>query len=121
MNTFFRPQITDENQPGKRKSIMKIQNQLTNAIGPVRNKLGFVTRKRTLAISTLVLLVTTAWAEASGTWSPTGSMAIGRFIFTATLLPNGKVLVAGGDTPGEIITNTAELYDPTTGTFTPTG
>ncbi len=31
------------------------------------------------------------------------------------------MLVAGGDTPGEIITNTAELYDPTTGTFTPTG
>src|SRR2546430_2934573 len=40
MNTFFRSQTTDENQSGKRKSIMKIQNQLTNAISPVRNKLG---------------------------------------------------------------------------------
>src|SRR5437870_13168991 len=40
MNTFFRSQTTDENQPAKRKSIMKIQNQLTNAIAPVRNELG---------------------------------------------------------------------------------
>src|SRR5215831_11986204 len=100
---------------------MKNETQLRNAIASLRTKLGFVTRKSTLVISTLVLLVTTVWAEASGTWSPTASMSIGRFIFTATLLQNGKVLVAGGDTPGEIITNTAELYDPTTGTFTPTG
>ena len=75
----------------------------------------------TIIIATLALMAATAGAEASGTWSSTGSMSIGRFIFTATLLQNGKVLVAGGDTPGEIITNTAELYDPATGTFTPTG
>jgi galactose oxidase-like protein/Kelch motif protein len=74
----------------------------------------------TNAIIIITLAVSTAAASASGTWSPTGSMSIGRFSFTATLLQNGKVLVAGGDTPGEIITNTAELYDPTTGTFTPT-
>src|SRR5215472_10394945 len=77
--------------------------------------------RNTIVMIALALTSATTWAEASGTWSPTGSMRIGRFVFTATLLPNGKVLVAGGDTPGEIITNTAELFDPTTGTFTPTG
>src|SRR5437588_8035098 len=35
-----------------------------------------------------------------------------RFGHTATLLPNGKVLIAGGNASG------AELYDPVTGAFT---
>src|SRR5215831_16892220 len=97
-------QKRSNNQPGS-KPTMKNKTQVTNVI----------------IIIALALIAAIASAEASGTWSPTGSMSIGRFIFTATLLQNGKVLVAGGDTPGEIITNTAELYDPATGAFTPTG
>jgi Galactose oxidase, central domain/Kelch motif len=67
---------------------------------------------------------------ATGKFSSTGSMSRPREGHTATLLPGGRVLVAGGsalevpqagtstngDTPGS-----AELYDPTTGTFSPTG
>jgi hypothetical protein len=51
----------------------------------------------------------------------TGSMAAPRTSHTATLLNTGKVLVAGGtDGSGNPIA-TAELYDPTTGSFSPTG
>jgi len=39
---------------------------------------------------------------------------------TATLLPTGKVLVAGGST-GAGAQGTSELYDPATGIFTPSG
>ncbi len=52
----------------------------------------------------------------SGAWSFTGSMSIDRYYHTATLLINGKVLVAGGIDDGRI-TNTAELYDQSSGTW----
>lgn len=38
---------------------------------------------------------------------------------TATLLPGGRVLIAGGY-DGIADVTTAELYDPRTGTFSPT-
>ena len=54
---------------------------------------------------------------AAGTFTATGSMTVARYGHTATLLPSGKVLIAGGDASG----TSAELYDPTAGTFTATG
>jgi WD40 repeat protein len=60
---------------------------------------------------------------ASGTWATTASLAQPRLQHTATLLPNGKVLITGGDgwyTSGGIQAS-SELYDPATGTWTPTG
>src|SRR5258708_1786051 len=56
----------------------------------------------------------------SGTWSPTGSMSMARVNHTATLLTNGKVLVAGGVSNGRALAS-AELYDPSTGTWSKTG
>jgi hypothetical protein len=67
---------------------------------------------------------------ATNTFSPTGSMASPRNGHTATLLPNGKVLIVGGTSSGQIDPavlliaapfTTAELYDPATGKFSPTG
>lgn len=63
---------------------------------------------------------------ATGTSTATGSMTVPRFAHTATLLADGKVLITGGTHSGQLTDNTgdlssAELYDPSTGTFSVTG
>jgi hypothetical protein len=50
-------------------------------------------------------------------WSSTGALTTTRYHQSATLLPNGKVLLAGGN----FDVAHAELYEPTTGTWTATG
>src|SRR5271169_691273 len=50
----------------------------------------------------------------------TGEMGTERAAHTVTLLANGRVLIAGGFNSTSILA-TAELFDPATGTFTPTG
>jgi len=75
------------------------------------------------------VLATAADAElydpSMGTWTVTGTMSTARYSYTQTLLPNGKVLMAGGysrscGTPPCDLSS-AELYDPSTGTWSPTG
>jgi len=58
---------------------------------------------------------------ATDTFHATGSMSTTRDHATATLLPNGKVLIAGGEHLSYTGTTSAELYDPVTGTFSATG
>ena len=48
-------------------------------------------------------------------------MGTARYSYTATLLPSGQVLVAGGDDDTPAVVNSAELYDPATGTWAATG
>ncbi|MFE5590312.1 Kelch repeat-containing protein [Streptomyces sp. NPDC056549] len=59
----------------------------------------------------------------SGTWTATGPLREPRFSHSATLLPDGRVLVAGGGAIRSADTHrtlrSAEAYDPGTGTWTP--
>jgi hypothetical protein len=60
----------------------------------------------------------------TNSWSATGTMSIGRFGHTATLLASGKVLVAGDSScndSGCKTTASAELYDPRSGHWSRTG
>ncbi len=62
---------------------------------------------------------------AAGTWTQTGSMQGAREQQSATLLPDGEVLVAGGlneggDCCSQFEYSSAELYNPANGTWAPT-
>ena len=64
----------------------------------------------------------------ANTWTATGRMSIARFCPTATLLLDGRVLVVGGEPPAPttfpavwFTEDTAEVYDPATGTWTSAG
>ena len=73
-----------------------------------------------LLLLTAGMVLVQPCAGQSGTWTETGSLATARYSHTATLLPNGKVLVAGGlNSSGSLAS--AELYDPASGTWTATG
>ena len=69
------------------------------------------------------LLGAELYNPATGKWTATGSMTIGRAngVFTATPLKNGEVLVAGGANLSSSALASAELYNPATGIFSPTG
>jgi hypothetical protein len=66
------------------------------------------------------LASTELYDPATNTFAPvsgTATMNTARYFPTATLLPNGKVLIAGGYMAGELAST--ELYDPATNTFAP--
>ena len=73
-----------------------------------------------LGLAALLMLLP-GWATAqTGTWSSTNPMGTARHEHTATLLPSGKVLVAGGYSSSGFLAS-AELYDPATNTWSSTG
>ena len=113
---------------------------LFSAIGPITGGSEFCTV--TLLNDGRVLVARGADLEPSLLYDPstnafatTGSMTAARVDHTATLLSDGRVLIAGGsdlrliaggsDSPGDSLAGgslaSAELYDPTTGRFSPTG
>src|SRR5690242_20332265 len=82
-----------------------------------------------LVVSTTVLFAMAAAAfrlpkpsaSSPGTVAAAGTMLQPRSGHTATLLPNGKVLIAGGMRKNQDFYSSAELYDPATSKFQFTG
>ena len=69
----------------------------------------------------VLLALATRTPAGPGKLVPTGDTSTARFSHTATLLLNGKVLVAGGMERNGVWLDSAELYDPAKGRFSPIG
>ena len=67
------------------------------------------------ALAAVLALPAPALAAPAG-WSVAAGLSLGQAEFTATVLPSGAVLVAGGGTETRW-TATTELYDPARGTW----
>jgi hypothetical protein len=70
---------------------------------------------RIACITALALATTLSFA-----WTPTGSMRTARASHTATLLPSGPVLVAGGTGDANNALASSELYNSASGTWSST-
>src|SRR2546426_814874 len=69
-----------------------------------------------LALAALAINLLVIQPASGGSFATNSPLHIPRYAHTATLLLNGKLLVAGGQ-----FTASAELYDPATGTSTTNG
>lgn len=111
---------------------------LTDALGKARDShtattlsdgrllvAGGFTRWATDLEHTIITRSAEVYDPASNTWSSTGAMSQARAMHAATLLADGRILVAGGftvDAAGNMVAvASAELYSPATGRWTTTG
>ena len=88
------------------------------------NRLGFSLLICIIAIVTLGAAAFHSASESNlrvGSVTAVGAMLEPRSGHTATLLPNGKVLIAGGMRRNQDFYKSAELYDPASGKFEATG
>jgi hypothetical protein len=75
----------------------------------------------TACLGALAFVPSSASAAGSGGFGPTGSMTIPREQAATAPLPDGRVLLAGGDNHTDSDIDTAEIYDPQTGSFSSAG
>src|SRR5215468_97016 len=68
-----------------------------------------------LSLLSLTSFTSRVFGQATGVFNRTGDMTTAGAAHTATLLPDGRVLIIGGASQGPL----TEAYDPSTGAFSP--
>ena len=102
------------------QAILPRDSMLTNGTGSFSATLNTTGSQTITATDTVTASITGSSKSIEvARFIPTGSMTTARELHTATLLGDGKVLIAGGS-DGVDYLKTAELFDPSTGTFTAT-
>lgn len=96
-------------------------NAMTTDCGAPANG---ISRRRSALLIVMSAIGLSLFAAASPALSAgferTGDLNVARASPMVVKLADGRVLVAGGKTTGNVVTKTAEIYDPASGTFTPT-
>jgi hypothetical protein len=109
----------------------ELYDPTAGTFSPTTGSMQFVHASHTATLLNTGKVLVAGWGNATaelfdpatGTFAATGSMATARVGHTATLLNGGKVLVSGGiqgAPPATTVLAEAELYDPLSGSFTPT-
>jgi Kelch motif/Galactose oxidase, central domain len=111
---------------GRRVSAKGSQKMNLHSYLKIRAWFSSASLVSTALLVCLLATATTVQAQQPGVWSVTASLGSGRYAHTSTLLANGKVLVVGGSrqvvgTTNWVTTDFADLYDPVTGRWSPTG
>ena len=87
-------------------------------------KSGSLVTIRVAGLLLALLIAASVYAQPAGVFTRTGTMTIPRTFHTATLLLDGRVLIAGGvayNTPFGGNLSSVEVYQPLTGTFAAAG
>src|SRR6266542_3251507 len=106
------------NRKGKSGGTMHLTHTRTNssALKSLLCRLFFLS----IALCFAQLNADNLWAAASTQVESTGPMQLSRQGHTATLLPDGRVLMVGGRGAGGVL-DSIELYDPAAKQFSPAG
>lgn len=106
---------------GKRSLYHTAHLRLASAGWNMKNIHCLLPKPKVIAFRAFLLMAFAGTAIAQGVFVPTGSMSTERFALTATLLRDGRVLIAGGANSSGTPVASTDFYNPTTGVFIATG